>query len=267
MTIATQSSWKILPAPQSGVPLDLEANFTAEDFLKIKEGYVPEEMEDKWFIYFANGWLNFHRSWTGFLIYKLQILPKKIGFSVTDSWVNRDYEQYQNTDINKDRELVMDIINHLLLVRDEKSITEISMNAAEKKPRVDGQITGLSGEFFVAAELLKRNLQTSLTFGNAKAIDIFAYNSSTDKTFNVQVKSLRKKNWFLISPNKININHVYIFVILNSPGTPPQYYIVPGKVFHETPEMFHPGLNDPKMPGVSPKQLEAFENSWEIFFS
>jgi hypothetical protein len=58
----------------------------------------------------------------------------------------------------------MDIINHLLLVRDEKSITEISMNAAEKKPRVDGQITGLSGEFFVAAELLKRNLQTSLTF-------------------------------------------------------------------------------------------------------
>jgi hypothetical protein len=42
MTIATQSSWKILPAPQSGIPLDLEANFTAEDFLKIKEGYIPK---------------------------------------------------------------------------------------------------------------------------------------------------------------------------------------------------------------------------------
>lgn len=33
------------------------------------------------------------------------------------------------------------------------------------KRRVDGQITGLAGEFFVAAELLKRNLQVSITFG------------------------------------------------------------------------------------------------------
>ena len=31
------------------------------------------------------------------------------------------------------------------------------------------QMTGLAGELFVAAELLKRGLQTSITFGNAKA--------------------------------------------------------------------------------------------------
>ncbi|GLW61739.1 hypothetical protein Hthe01_20880 [Hydrogenophilus thermoluteolus] len=44
-----------------------------------------------------------------------------------------------------------------------------------KKRRADGQVTGLAGEFFVAGELLKRGLQTSITFGNAKAIDIFAH--------------------------------------------------------------------------------------------
>ena len=37
------------------------------------------------------------------------------------------------------------------------------------KQRADGQKSGLAGEFFVAAELLKRGLQTSLTLGNAKS--------------------------------------------------------------------------------------------------
>ena len=34
-----------------------------------------------------------------------------------------------------------------------------------KKNRADGQLSALAGEFFVAAELLKRELQTSVTFG------------------------------------------------------------------------------------------------------
>lgn len=65
--------------------------------------------------------------------------------------------------------------------------------------RADGQMTGLAGEFFVAAELLKRGLQTSVTFGNAKAIDLIAFNSETGRTFTVQVKALRKRTYFPIS--------------------------------------------------------------------
>ena len=44
------------------------------------------------------------------------------------------------------------------------------------KQRADGQKSGLAGEFFAATELLKRGLQTSLTLGNAKSIDLFAIN-------------------------------------------------------------------------------------------
>ncbi|QLG88841.1 hypothetical protein HQ393_11680 [Chitinibacter bivalviorum] len=264
---ATQITWQTLPAPHLVAPLDLRTSFTSEEFLKIKAGYIPEEMEEKWFIYYADGWLNFHRSWTGFLIYRLQILQLNNEFSVLDSWVNRDPEQYQCVDVVKDREIVMDVINNLLLARAVTPAVENAIKTAPKKTKVDGQITGLSGEFFVAAELLKRDMQTSLTFGNAKSIDIFSYNQSTNKTFNVQVKSLRKKNWFLISPDRIVRNHIYVFVILNLPGISPQYYIVPGHVFLDTPERFYPGLNDPKMPGVSPKQLAAFENSWEVFLN
>ena len=42
--------------------------------------------------------------------------------------------------------------------------------ASPKKARADGQLSALAGELFVAAELLKRGYQTSITFGNAKAI-------------------------------------------------------------------------------------------------
>ena len=34
--------------------------------------------------------------------------------------------------------------------------------------------TGLSGEYFVAAELLRRGFSVGITMGNAKAIDILA---------------------------------------------------------------------------------------------
>jgi hypothetical protein len=63
------------------------------------------------------------------------------------------------------------------------------------KQRADGQKSGLAGEFFVAAELLKRGLQTSLTLGNAKSIDLFAIND-LDKRFTIQVKALRSPNLF-----------------------------------------------------------------------
>lgn len=66
------------------------------------------------------------------------------------------------------------------------------------KQRRDCQKSGLSGELFVAAELLKRDFQVSLTLGNAKAIDLFAYWEATDKAYEVQVKTLRTSNCYLL---------------------------------------------------------------------
>lgn len=38
---------------------------------------------------------------------------------------------------------------------------------------IQSSSTGLSGEYFVAAELLRRGYSVGITMGNAKAIDIF----------------------------------------------------------------------------------------------
>ncbi len=139
--------------------------------------------------------------------------------------------------------------------------------AKKKRKRVDGQITGLSGELFVAAELLKRGIQASITFGNAKAIDLLAYNPDTEQSFIVQVKALRKKNFFLIGHAKVNPGHSYVFVLLNAPGVHTQFYIVPGRDLHSEPELFSKYFSDEKMPGIHPNVLDAlgYENAWGHF--
>ncbi len=143
-----------------------------------------------------------------------------------------------------------------------------SPKVTPKAKRADGQMTGLAGELFVAAELLKRGLQTSVTFGNAKSIDLLAYNPNTERSFQVQVKALRKKNVFPIAHAKVNPLHTYVFVILNAPGQQVQYFVVPGAVLAHEKERFVPRwFCDPKFPGIGCETLnkEGFADAWHIF--
>jgi hypothetical protein len=139
------------------------------------------------------------------------------------------------------------------------------MATANHKAPADGQISGLAGEFFVAAELLKRDLQTSVTFGNAKAIDLLAHNPVIHHTFPVQVKTLRKTNYFLINRNRIHPAHIYVFVLLNKPGECVRYFIVPGLVLVNEPERFGKDFQHPTLPEIHPKRLAEFENAWHYF--
>lgn len=133
------------------------------------------------------------------------------------------------------------------------------------KKRADGQTSGLAGEFFVAAELLKRDIQTSITFGNAKAIDLFAYNPISEKSFNVQVKALRTKNYYPLKLDRIKPKYIYVFVLLNKPGEPVQYFILPGQEIISHPDKFGKDMNHPTFPGTHPKYLAEYENNWSLF--
>ena len=82
----------------------------------------------------------------------------------------------------------------------------------ETKTRADSQKSGLAGEFFVAAELLRRGLQTSLTLGNAKSIDLFAVNDKGSR-FIIQVNTLRSRNYFLIDLGRVQDPYHYVFVV------------------------------------------------------
>lgn len=137
----------------------------------------------------------------------------------------------------------------------------------DKKPRADGQLTALAGEFFVAAELLRRGLQCSITFGNAKAIDLFAYNPAVKKKFTVQVKALRQKNAVLISSEKVSKDHIYVFVILNRPGEAVEYYVVPGQDLLRRGGRFGSDFHPPHStrPGIPLKYLLDYKGIWNVF--
>jgi hypothetical protein len=135
---------------------------------------------------------------------------------------------------------------------------------SNSKKRADGQKSGLSGELFVAAELLKRDLQVSLTLGNAKSIDLFAINEK-GTPFTIQVKTLRSRNYFLINLDRVEDACYYVFV-LNKRGVSPDYYIVPGCDLRGDPKKFGKWFADyKKMPGIHPKDLSEYHNKWEVF--
>ena len=128
--------------------------------------------------------------------------------------------------------------------------------------KADRQLTALAGEFFVAGELSKRGLQTSVTFGNAKAIDLLAHNPRTRRTFAVQVKTLRYRNYFLVDPRRVEADYVYVFALLNKPGVPVEYYVVCGGELLADPSRFD---QHPSLPGIHPSRLEDFRDNWELF--
>ncbi len=86
--------------------------------------------------------------------------------------------------------------------------------------------TGLSGEYFVAAELYRRGWSVGMTIGNAKAVDLFAEKGNIIVA--VQVKSIYKKKnvGWPIMKDRIKEDCVYVFVNLNADKMhSPDYFI------------------------------------------
>ena len=115
MPATTRNSWKTLPLPVKTEPLGFSALYTDADTEKIRDGLLPRAMEDKWFIYFLDGWLYFHRSWTGACIYAVRFDGSPAGVRAIDSWVSRDPQQYRSDDLEYDRKMLAFLIDALLL--------------------------------------------------------------------------------------------------------------------------------------------------------
>ena len=138
---------------------------------------------------------------------------------------------------------------------------DITIIIEEKK---DKQITGLSGVYFVAAELLKQDFQVLMTIGNAKSVDLVAIKNN--KNFNIQVKTLRKKpNCFTLKISRIYPDYIYIFVYLNEKGKYPDYYILKGQELLDDLKQFF-GASIGRLDGretVNHGPLQPHKDSWD----
>jgi len=94
-------------------------------------------------------------------------------------------------------------------------------------------LTGVAGEYYVAAELSKRGLIASITLRNTAGVDILCRDGRSNKGIGIQVKTAsgKAKKWLL---NKKCEKHsakdlFYIFVSLKGSDEAPDFYIVPSR--------------------------------------
>ena len=100
--------------------------------------------------------------------------------------------------------------------------------------KINSQLAGVSGEYFVAAELSRRGFIASITMRNSPGIDILATNLNAKRAITIQCKTSRSstKGWILSDKAEgfTPKNHFYVFVRLGEKNDHPSYHIVPSKV-------------------------------------
>jgi hypothetical protein len=116
MRIATRTSWQTIPMPNERAELKVEKRYVAKHLSRIKNGFIPQQMEDKWFIFFENNFLHFHRSWTGVEIFQVELTENADrSAAIKHCWVNRDLLQYNFQSDEYDSQLVCCLIDSFLL--------------------------------------------------------------------------------------------------------------------------------------------------------
>jgi hypothetical protein len=90
---ATRSDWKTEPPnPDERLDLDYTRALTLPEYRWLTLGKTPITMEDKWFIFFEDGSLYFHRSWIGFPVFEVEMSEN----AITRAW----YYPRPDTDID-----------------------------------------------------------------------------------------------------------------------------------------------------------------------
>jgi len=120
--------------------------------------------------------------------------------------------------------------------------------------------TGLSGEYFVAAELYRRGWSVGMTIGNAKAVDLFA--EKDNRRIAVQVKAIYKKKnvgWPMMK-DAVKKDCFYIFVNLNADkmGMPDYFICTSEEAKAKVKQYATRGIVD-----LSTLNTEGFKNRWD----
>jgi len=131
--------------------------------------------------------------------------------------------------------------------------------------------SGFAGEMLVAAELsrlgyevLLGNVGTKRTVG----VDLAAVVPDSGKTISVSVKSLKKNNAFLIDPDLVRKDSIYVFVVTNNAGEKPEFFVLRGEtLLSYEKDLWGKWGRDYKSKhgrGIYVSKLERWREKWEV---
>lgn len=108
------------------------------------------------------------------------------------------------------------------------------LSPSEAVVKLPGTLSGVAGEYFVAAELSRRGYIATLTLRNAQGIDIIAANPRSTRSVGIQVKTSQSAvpAWLAskkVEDSKLARNLFFVFVSLNGLDQP-SFHIVPRSV-------------------------------------
>lgn len=116
MKRATKDDWKTTPLPEQHVVLEVGRRFTEQEMILVRRGFYPKHMDERWFIYSIDDTVYVHRSWTGHCIFVAELkLNDEHTYAVERLLVNRDSNQYSESDPERSISLFLEVVeNHLL---------------------------------------------------------------------------------------------------------------------------------------------------------
>ena len=139
-------------------------------------------------------------------------------------------------------------------------------------------LTGVAGEYFVAAELSRRGYIASISLRNTRGIDILATNQDGSRSITIQCKTNQTtaRKWLLNEKSEefVSKDHFYVFVALGKPTDRPRFHIVPSRVVAERIKKGHrkwletPGKKGQKHQDSNMRQFvdpeDEFLERWDL---
>ena len=113
---AIKSDWETHRMPRMRSHIKFDVGIAEEEFEMLAWGHIPEEMEDRWFMYFDGEAFCFYRSWTGFCIFRVYVERAKEGdgYVLTRITANRCKEQCTEENDERDGLLVLILVGQAL---------------------------------------------------------------------------------------------------------------------------------------------------------
>jgi hypothetical protein len=111
------SDWKVQKMPKSHATIPVSRAFSASEMEKIRIGFRPEDMDDRWFIFYENDCLHIFRSWSGYCIYALRFEKDGENHVACELKANRNAKQYRGSDDSYDSQMAFWVIDFILLGR------------------------------------------------------------------------------------------------------------------------------------------------------
>ena len=114
-----KSDWETHRMPRTRAHFDLGIEISEEDFETLAWGHIPTAMEDHWFMYFDGEAFCFHRSWTGFCLFRVYVKrssspDNRGGYVLYRVTANRSKKQYEEESDERDAILVCILIGQAL---------------------------------------------------------------------------------------------------------------------------------------------------------